>query len=372
MRVLFFNEGNLGKQIMGQGQLEAALRVGLSDAPDVSARFAGLAPMGRLARTATSPLPLLTDVSLDFETLRWHVVQSLRARAALQRELRTWPADVVHVHSHSVAFAMGNAMAALPLALSVDTTVHDWWAMPAWRPPQRYARAEIAASSALERRALRRAALVLAWTAWARGAVERAAPGARVLEHHPGIDLDRYRPAPRTERPRPRVLFVGGRFARKGGEDLLAALGEDLGVTVDLDIVTPAAVQERPGVRVHRLGPSDPRLLRLQQDADVFCLPTHGDAAPWAVLEAMACGTPVLSSRIGGIPDLLDEGRAGLLVPHGDRQALAETLRSLLVDAPRRAELAAHARARCESRYDARVQTARLVELLREACSTAS
>ena len=115
MRVLFFNEGNLGKQIMGQGQLEAALRVGLTDAPDVSARFAGLAPMGRLARTATRPLPLLTDVSLDFEALRWHVVQSLRARAALQRELRTWPADVVHVHSHSVAFAMGNAMAELLL-----------------------------------------------------------------------------------------------------------------------------------------------------------------------------------------------------------------------------------------------------------------
>jgi glycosyltransferase involved in cell wall biosynthesis len=86
----------------------------------------------------------------------------------------------------------------------------------------------------------------------------------------------------------------------------------------------------------------------------------------------MACGTPVLASQIGGIPDLLDEGRAGMLVPHGERRMLAESLRSLLADPQRRAELAARARARCELRYDARVQTGRLVELLHEARSTVS
>jgi len=366
MRVLFFNEGNLGNQIMGQGQLEAALRTGLPGVPDVEARFAGLPPMGSLARTATREVPLLTKASLDFGASRWHVVQSLRARRALRRELRSWPADVVHVHSHSVSFAMGSTMAALPVALSLDTTVRDWWEMPAWRPPA-YAGATIAASCALERRALQRATIVLAWTAWARHAVERSAPRARVVEHHPGIDLEHYRPAPRDPRERLRVLFVGGRFERKGGEDLLAALGDDLGVTVELDIVTPAAVRERPGVRVHRLGPSDPELLRLQQSADVFCLPTKGDAAPWAVLEAMACGTPVIGARIGGIPDLLEDGHAGVLVPHDDRRTLAEALHSLLESPQRRADLAANARARCELRYDARLQTARMAELLRQA-----
>jgi glycosyltransferase involved in cell wall biosynthesis len=366
VRVLFFNEGNLGSQIMGQGQLEAALRAGLPGLPDVNARFAGLTPMGRLARTATRPLPVLTKHNLDFDAPRWHLVQSLRARAALQRELQEWPAEVVHVHSHSVAFAMGATMARLPVVLSLDTTVRDWWAMPAWRPPQRHAAAAIAISAAMERRALSKAALVIAWTGWARRAVEAAAPQAQVAEHHPGLDLERYRPAPRSERSLPRVLFVGGAFARKGGKDLLEALGDDLGSTVELDLVTPEKVPERPGMRVHRLGPSDPQLLRLQQQADVFCLPTHGDAAPWAVLEAMACATPVLSTRIGGIPDLLDEGRAGMLVEHRDGRALAEGLRTLLSDASLRAELAANARARCEARYDARVQTPRLIELLRE------
>jgi glycosyltransferase involved in cell wall biosynthesis len=365
MRLLFFNEGNLGTHIMGQGQLEEALRTGLATTPHVQAHFAGLTPMGRWASAlATRPVPPLAHANLDFRTLRWHVVQSARARAALREQLRAWPADAVHVHSQSVAMAMGATMSSLPVALSVDTTVGDWSGMPAWRAPQRYADTLLAPSQKLERRALRRAALVLAWTAWARAAVERDAPGAHVVQHHPGIDLNHYRPAARRARELPRVLFVGGRFIEKGGEDLLNALGEQLGNTVELDLVTPADVPERPGVRVHRLGPSDPKLLDLQQQADIFCLPSYGDAAPWAVLEAMACGTPVLSTRVGGIPDMLDGGRAGVLIPYGEPPALAEALRALLEDAPKRTSLATAAAARCRELYDARRQFVRLLDRL--------
>jgi len=365
VRVLFFNEGNLGTHILGQGQLDAALRAGLSAAPEVEARFAGLAPLGRWEQVAASrPIPPLARANLDFRTLRWHLVQSLRGRAQLGSELREWPADVVHVHSQSIALTMSGLMRRVPVVVSLDTTVRGWWSMPAWSLRQGYASITIAPSSALERRALRRAALVLAWTAWARQAVEREAPGANVLEHHPGLDLQRYRPAPRRERARPRVLFVGGRFAAKGGEDLLEALGEDLGHEVELDLVTPAPVPERPGVRIHRLMPSDPRLLDLQQQADVLCLPTYGDTNPWALLEAMACGTAVVSTPVGGIADLLDHGRAGVLTPYGDTRALRQALRSLLADPQRRTQLAGDARLWCERRYDARRQFARLAEHL--------
>lgn len=370
MRVLFFNEGNLGTHIMGQGQLQTTLILGVRARPDVQARFAGLAPMGRWADAlAHRRLQPLADSGLDLHTLRWHLVQSLRARRVLEGELARWPADAVHVHTQSVALGMGRFMRRVPVALSVDTTIRDWRHMPAWRsgggsgpslPP----------AAALERRAFHNAALVLAWTGWARSAVEAAAPSARAVEHHPGIDLQRYTPAPRHERSRPRILFVGGRFAEKGGHSLLAALGDRLGREVDLDLVTPSAnIAPRAGVRVHRLAPSSPQLLDLQQQADLFCLPTRGDAAPWAVLEAMACGTPVVSTRVGGIPDMLDRGRAGTLLEPGDERALSEAVLSLLGDRERRVALAARARALCEERYDARRQFERLAGHLREAAA---
>jgi glycosyltransferase involved in cell wall biosynthesis len=366
VRLLFFNEGNLGSHIMGQGQVEASLRPGLERLPDVEARFVTLPPAGRWERAAIQwTKPPLARTGLDMRPLRFHAVQSLRSRRALDAVLRDWPADAVHVHSHSVSFALGGLARRIPLVLSVDVTVQDWWEMPAWRPERRFADAEIAPSRRLERRAFERSALVLGWTRWACERIARAAPRATVFEHHPGLDLNAYRPAPRRPRERPRILFVGGRFAEKGGEDLLATLGDQLGTTVDVDLVTPADVAERPGVRVHRLGPGDPALLDLQQQADLFCLPTHGDAAPWAVVEAMACGTPVLATAVGGIPDQLDGGRAGTLVPVGDRRALGEALRSLTADPQRRQQLAGAARARCEQRYDAVLQSERLVERLR-------
>jgi len=365
MRVLFFNEGNLGGHILGQERLDAALRIGLAEHPDIQARFLGLAPMARLSRAAAQrPLPLLARAKLDPRALRWHLVQSLRARAKLERELRRWPAEVVQVHSQSIALTARSVMRRVPVVLSLDTTFREWSAMPAWQDDARE-RLMHAPARLLERRALRAAGLVLAWTGWAARSVATEAPGATVVEHHPGLDLDRYRPAPRLARPRPRVLFVGGRFAEKGGEDLLAALAPQLGHELELDIVTQAEVRPRAGVRVHRLGSDDPQLLELLQQADAMCLPTYGDTNPWALIEAMACGTPVLSTPVGAIAELLDNGRAGVLVPHGDTRALGEALRSLLADPQRGAQLAARARSRCEQRYDARRQFAALVDLLR-------
>ncbi len=363
MRILIFNEGNLGAHVMGQGQLDGALHIGLAARPEVQARFAGLTRMGRAWRAlATRPVPVLAARELDLRTLRWHAAQALRARAAIERELRREPADALLVHSHSVAFALARRMRRTPTLLSVDATVEDWAQMPAWRSEQPTERASMAPSRALERRALERAALVVAWTGWSQRGVERAAPGARVIELHPGLDLEHYGPAVREPRERLRVLFIGGRFAEKGGPELVAAIGDRLGRQVELDVVTPVEVPARPGLRTHRLGPTDPQLLELLQQADVFCLPTHGDAVPWAVLEAMACGTPVLATRIGAIPDMLDDGRAGMLVEHGEKRQLGEALSRLLSDGALRTELAARSRERCEQRYDARRQVPQLLD----------
>jgi glycosyltransferase involved in cell wall biosynthesis len=364
MRALFFNEGDLDTHVLGHGRLDAALQAGSAATAGLETRYAGLAPLaGRAAALAQRRVRLVRKADLDLVVLRWHLVQSLRARRALREQLAHWPADVVHLYTPAVALALGDVMRTIPVVLSTGATIRDWWAMPAWQRTLPGAELTIAPSRMLERRALRGAALVLARTGWARRATEQEAPGARVVEHHPGIDIDRYRPAERRPRERPRVLFVGSRFKEKGGEDLLAALDGLLGTELELDVVTPAEVPERPGMRVHRLSREDPRLLDLQQQADVACLPTWGDTNPWTITESLACGLPIVSTRIGGIPDMLAGGEAGVLIDHGDRRALLGLAR----DPDRRRRLGDAARRRAERRYDARRQFAELAGHLREA-----
>jgi glycosyltransferase involved in cell wall biosynthesis len=258
------------------------------------------------------------------------------------------------------------AVAPRPLVLIADVAMLEWRRMAIWRALRPWSRAVMSGSFALERRALRRAALVVAWSEWTRRGLSRRAPEANIRVLHPGLDLDEFRPAVRrSERSRPRVLFVGGRFAAKGGYDLLAALDPLLGRDLDLELVTPQEIPEREGLSRSTLGPGDALAERFRQ-ADLLALPTHGDAIPWVVLEAMASGTPVVSTPVGAIPELLENGRSGVLVPPGRPDLLRRAVVDLLEDQPRRVELGQSARALCEAHYDARRQTALLAdELLR-------
>ena len=368
LRALFVNEGALGAGVLGHVRVAQTLAAQLRSA-DLEAHFAVLPPMSHATQVAVRQVPVLGRADLDLQAVRWHLAQGLRARRVVRAELRRRPFDVLHLHAHTLSFLLGDVMGRVPTLLSLDATAWDWHAMGIWRRPGRHSRAALAPSLALERRALARAARVLAFTRWGREAVERTNPDARVIEHHPGIDLEMFRPRARPDRQRPRVLFVGGRFAEKGGYDLLAALGPHAGSDLELDIVTPAPVPSQPGVRVHRLGASDPELPELYARADVFCLPTLGDAVPLSVVEAMASGAAVVATDIGAIADLLDGGRVGRLVPARNPRVLREAVLALVRDETERTALAGAARARCEAHYNAAVQARRLVELMCEVAS---
>jgi glycosyltransferase involved in cell wall biosynthesis len=366
LKALFVGEGALGMGVMGHARATETLTSGLAET-DVDATFIVLPPMGRLTRVLTQHVPLLGRLDLDLQTTRWHVLQGLRARRLVRDAIRRARPDVLHVHTHTLAFLMAREMQHIPTFVTVDATVADWHAMSIWRSSRSYSRALLAPSRLLERQTFATAESVLAFTDWARRAVRRECPGARTVEHHPGIDLVRFRPGPRSERPRPRLLFVGGRFEEKGGTDLIEAIGPLIGRELDLDVVTPDAVVAHPGVRVHRLQPQDPLLPELHRQADVFCLPTRGDAAPWVILEAMASGTAIVTTDVGGIRGLLGDGTAGRLVPRGDARQLRESILSLARDGAARRELGARARARCEARYDVRIRTRELVDLMQGA-----
>ena len=370
LRALFLSEGALGIGTVGHARIEPAVRAGLAGRDDVQARYVTLPPQGLVSNSLARGVPGLGAADLDLQAVRWHMVQAARARRLLERELRRAPVDVVHVVSHSIALGMVSAMRRVPVLLSADVGIWPYREFALWAPLRSHSRAAMLPSLALERRALRNAALVLPWSEWARAGIEREAPGVRCVTHHPGIDLTAFRPAPRRPRERPRVLFVGGRFVQKGGQDVVDAV-ELVRRThdVELDLATFEAVTPRPGVRVHRAVARE-AVLDLLQQADVVMAPTHGDASPWAVLEAMACGATVISTAVGGVPELLGNGSAGVLVPPRDPCAIADALAALIDDPQRRVALGHAARARTQELFDARRQATRLVELMREACAT--
>lgn len=98
--------------------------------------------------------------------------------------------------------------------------------------------------------------------------------------------------------------------------------------------------------------------------ADVFCLPSHAEGVPNVVLEAMACGTPVVASRVGGIPEVLPE-YAGLMVPAKDAPALAEALFTALQATWDRPRITGHA-----AGFDWDTNVARLRALIEDAAAS--
>ncbi len=85
--------------------------------------------------------------------------------------------------------------------------------------------------------------------------------------------------------------------------------------------------------------------------ADVFCLSSLWEGLPYALLDAMAVGVPIVATDVGGVAEALDNGRCGRLVAPGQPAALADALTALLADAPQRATLASAAHARLHSHY---------------------
>jgi glycosyltransferase involved in cell wall biosynthesis len=106
-----------------------------------------------------------------------------------------------------------------------------------------------------------------------------------------------------------------------------------------------------------------PGLLRR---AGVFVLPSLSEGLALTVLEAMACGLPVVATKVGGTSEAVLEGETGLLVPAGDPRALADALLRVCRDATLARTLGAAGRARAHQHFDARVMVQRYESLYNE------
>jgi len=169
-----------------------------------------------------------------------------------------------------------------------------------------------------------------------------------------------------------RILFVGRLEIAKGVEDLLAAVAQLAPRYPQLRLVLAgsgdmAACAARLGIadRLELPGWIDPgqRAGQLRRAA-IFCLPSHAEGLPLALLEAMAAGKAVVASNVGAMPEALGSA-AGVLVPPRDVAALAAALAALLDDPLAAAAMGARARAVVAARYDSAATGDRLAQLYR-------
>jgi glycosyltransferase involved in cell wall biosynthesis len=107
-------------------------------------------------------------------------------------------------------------------------------------------------------------------------------------------------------------------------------------------------------------------------DADIFVLPSRGDNAPMAILEAMAAGLPVVTTRVGGIPELVADEETGLLVAPDDAAELAHAIERLAVDPELRARQGARAVARVAAEFSVERAVTSTIAVYEELCASST
>lgn len=281
------------------------------------------------------------------------LLYSRPTRRAVIASARAHRCDVVNVHcvSSNAGYALAAAQAlSMPLVVSVHGELSGDAA-------QAYARS--GSLRRMLRTLLARAAGVTAPSDYALTELEqfygRPLPGARVIRN--GVDLELFGGArPVAAR---RFVLAAGRLVRNKGFDLLidawaslpahaadvalviAGDGPDLARLEGMAAASPAADRIE---FVGRLSRED--LASTMRAATAFVLASRAEAFPLVVLEAMAAGTPVVASAVGGVPEIVRDGDTGLLVPAGDAAALTDALVHVLTDeaaASRRAAAASAA-----------------------------
>jgi glycosyltransferase involved in cell wall biosynthesis len=164
---------------------------------------------------------------------------------------------------------------------------------------------------------------------------------------------------------KPTILFLSNLSIAKGIEEFVRSLHvvKSKGVSfnalivgngLDLSIQQVKNMIQEWGMHndVTVLGPKyGNEKYQLLSQADIFVLPTHFEAFPGAILEAMQFSLPIISTRVGGIPDMIEEGITGILVEHKNVELLAEKIHYLLSNPLVRTEMGARARVRFAEKF---------------------
>lgn len=168
---------------------------------------------------------------------------------------------------------------------------------------------------------------------------------------------------------RPRLLFIGGDFRRKGGMILVDTWRKHLSDRCDLDVVTETSLPQYehiPGLRVHRgVSAGSVRWLTLWRSATAFILPSRLETFGIVLLEALAFRVPIIASRAGAAIEILGNGHHGLLLPDVNETTLLFAIRQVLDDPKAAQERASTGHDWWRERYELETNTERLAKALR-------
>ena len=177
-----------------------------------------------------------------------------------------------------------------------------------------------------------------------------------------------------------RIILTVGRWARaeqyKGADNLIAVLPRVLKAAPETSLVLVGDGDDRPrlellardlGVSEHAHflhGLTPEQLFACYANCEVFALPSRGEGFGLVFLEAMAHAKPVIGGAHGGIPDIVEDGLTGLLVPHGDVERLAQALETLLNNPAGATEMGARGKDRVEKIFSFAQFQLRLTQIL--------
>jgi glycosyltransferase involved in cell wall biosynthesis len=199
-----------------------------------------------------------------------------------------------------------------------------------------------------------------------------------------GVDLSTYSPDGRTQSIGPPQLLCVGRLVHLKGQSLLIEALAGLvsrGLDARLTLVGKGPKRAELEQLARRRGVADrvrfagavgqDEIRDIYRSADVFCLPSMAEGLPVVLMEAMALELPVVATRIMGIPELVEEGRTGLLVTPGRLDELTDALARLIADPGLRTRLGRAGRSKVVAEFDVDRSARQLREILAAALSEA-
>ncbi|GIW87707.1 MAG: glycosyl transferase [Isosphaeraceae bacterium] len=281
----------------------------------------------------------------DARRLRWNARNPIRARAELRQWLRDVAASVLITHGYKPTILGTLAARQLPMPV---VSVSRGWTAHTWK---------VRVNEALERRCLRFVDQVVCVS---RKQADRVAASgvspSRITVIRNAIDPARFAAADPTARrtveswfpvpTRHLVAAVGRLSPEKGFGVLVDAATRLVRSHPDLGIVLIGAgpLRETLASQIRAAGLEGRFVLagfrddvdRLLLAFDALAIPSFTEGLPNVALEACAAGIPVVASRVGGVPEIIDDGLNGWLVPPGDPAALSDRL-AMLFDNPRQA-----------------------------------